>query len=266
MNRVAHSPVSRRCYALAVLLCALLLGGCVTTERGGVGSKRDPNKNLEYSLQLARSYINDRNWDAAKRHLKNAMEIDDESAEIYEAMALVFQNTGEIELAEENYRKSIRLDPNSSRARNNYAAFLYFLQRYEEAAEQLEIVVQDTLYRKRGVALANLGRCYQQLKRWSNAEEVFRRALLLDRDNPVLMYEMAETYFQLADYSVSQKYYDAYRAKVKQQAPQALLLGIRLADKFENSNAFSSYALALKNLYPTSQAYLDYKKEFGDDS
>lgn len=266
MNRPNYCISLHNIAATVFLLSALLLGGCVTTEKGGLSSKKDPSKNLEYSLQLARSYINDRNWDAAKRHLKNAMDIDDTSAEIYEAMALVFQNTGEIELAEENYKKSIKLDPNSSRVRNNYAAYLFFLQRYEEAAEQLEIVVKDTLYRKRAVALANLGRCYRQLNRWSNAEEVFRRALLLDRDNPALMFEMAETLFQLADYANSQKYYDAYRSKVKQQAPQALLLGIRLASKFDNSNAFSSYALALKNLYPTSQAYLDYKKEFGDDS
>lgn len=266
MKRLNSRLPARLFLGCVGILCALILSGCVTTETGGIGSKKDPDKSLEYSLQLARGYINDRNWDAAKRHLKHAMEIDDESAEIFEALALVFQNTGEIELAEENYKKSIRLDPKASRVRNNYAAFLYFLKRYQEAAEQLEVVVTDTLYRRRSVALTNLGRCYRQLDKLDKAEEAFRRALLLERDSATLMFELAEVHYLQGDYPQAQKYYDGYRAKVKQQAPQALLLGIRLADKFGNQNARSSYLLALKNLYPTSQAYLDYKKEFGDDS
>lgn len=248
-----------------VLLCGTTLTACVTTVTGGLGSKKDPDKALEYSLQLARSYIRDRNWDDAKRHLQIAMEIDDNSAEIYEALALVYQNTGELELARENYEKAIDIDPDSSRLRNNYAAFLYFMERYEEAAGQLERVVSDTLYRKRGLALMNLGRCYSQLGNWEGAEYAFRRALLMDRDNPALMYELANSHYELGNYARAQSLYDKYRASVKQQAARALWLGIRLAKKFDNSDALSSYALALKNIYPTSREYLEYKRVFGDD-
>lgn len=266
MKMTAFATFSRVSRLIPVAVCALLLAACVTTETGGVGGKKDPDKTLEYSLQLARSYINDGNWDGAKRHLQNAIAIDDDSPEIYEAMALVFQNTGEIELAEENFRKSIRLDPNVSRVRLNYAGFLYSMQRYRDAADQLEVVAEDTLYRQRSIALANLGRCYNKLEEWQKAEGAFRRAWLLDRDNLVLIFEMANVHYRLGEYALSQKYYDSYRSKVTQQAPPALLLGIRLADKFENQNAKSSYILALRNLYPTSQAYLEYKREFGDEN
>lgn len=266
MKVTSFATIFRLLKRMTVLAFALLLVACVTTETGGVGGKKDPEKNLEYSLQLARSYISDGNWDAAKRHLQTAMSIDDSSAEIYEALALVFQNTGEIELAEENYGKSIRLDPKASRVRLNFAGFLYGMERYQDAADQLEIVAEDTLYRKRSIALANLGRCYTRLGEWQKAEASFRRALLLDRNNLALIFEMADVHYHLGDYALSQKYYDSYRSKVTQQPPQALLLGIRLADKFDNDNARSSYVLALKNLYPTSQAYLDYKREFSDEN
>ena len=266
MRIFSNSLLQRLRLPLALLALLTLLGGCVTTEYGGVGSKADPQKALKTSVQLARNYIREGNWEAAKRHLKAALELDDSNAEIYEAMALVFENTGELELAEKNYRKSLRLDPGVSRVHNNFAAFLYSQKRYEDAAEQLETVVGDTLYRNRAQALYNLGRCYIQLDKWDKAEEDFRRSFLLDRRNVLVIYELANVYFHQGDYPKSQRFYDEYRSKVKQQPPQALWLGIRLAHEFRNRDAMSSYALALKNLYPTSKEYLEYLREFGNDS
>ncbi|MGK0500790.1 MAG: type IV pilus assembly protein PilF [Oceanicoccus sp.] len=250
---------------LMLLLPVFILAACVTTERGGVGTKADEQKALEYSVQLARSYIRSGNWDAAKRHLKIALENDDSSAEVYEALALVFQNTGEFELAEENYKKSIRLDSKLSRVRNNYAAFLYQQKRYKKAADELELVVADTLYVNRTSAYVNLGRAYLQLEQLEKSEAAFRRAFLMDRRNFALMYQLADVYYQMGDYPQSQQFYDGYRSQVKQQPAAALWLGIRLAAKFDNRDALSSFALALKNIYPSSKQYLMYKEVYGDD-
>ena len=246
-------------------LLIVLVSGCVTTERGGVGTKADEAKAHEYSLSLARNYIRAGNWEAAKRHLKTAIELDDSSAEVYEAMALVFQNTGEFEFAEENYKKSIRIDSKFSRVRNNYAAFLYQQRRYEEAVEQLELVVADTLYEKRSGAYISLGKSYMQLDKLEEAEQAFYRAHLMARRNVPLLFQLADVYFQLEQFPKSQQYYDAYRSQVKQQPPQALWLGIRLADKFGDNDSMSSYSLALKNLYPRSKEYLEYRDAYIND-
>lgn len=256
----------KKTFGIIVLLASVaLLHACVTTEKGGIGSKANDKKALEYSVQLARSYIRGNNWEAAKRHLKNALAIDDSSYEVYEALALVFQNTGEFELAEKNYKKSIALNSSFSRVRNNYATFLYQQRRYDEAAEQLEMVVEDTLYDKRPAAYINLGRAYAQLDQLQKAEEAFRRAYMMDRRNIALIYQLADVYYQLGEYAKSQQYYDAFRSQVKSQPASALWLGIRLADKFDNHNDMSSYALALKNLYPTSDEYLKYKETYTND-
>jgi type IV pilus assembly protein PilF len=83
-----------KCSLLSILLISLFsLTACITTESGGIGDKADDQKAVEYSVQLALSYIRNGNWDAAKRHLKTALEIDDSSAEVFLTMALVFQNT-----------------------------------------------------------------------------------------------------------------------------------------------------------------------------
>ena len=79
------------------------------------------------------------------------------------------------------------------------------------------------------------------------------------------MLELAEVYFELEDYAQSQRFYDGFRRQTPQQTARALWLGVRLADRFNNSDAMSSYSLALKNLYPTSNEYLEYQRVYGKD-
>jgi type IV pilus assembly protein PilF len=233
---------------LVMLFSSFMLSACVTTKSGGFASKADDKKAFETSLQLARSYIAQGNWDQAKRHLQYV-----------EAVALVFQNTGELELAEQYYLRSIRLAPNASRVRNNYAAFLYARGRYEEAATQLEVVVQELLYERRVEAFVNLGRCYLQLGQLTKAEDAFKRAFLMQGDDAAVLMSLAEVYFRMERFADSQRFYDAYLSKNPTQSAAALWLGIRLADKFDDKNSHASFALALKNLYPKSEEYLLYK-------
>lgn len=255
---------------IAKLFCiffiTVVLNACVTTETGGFSKKADRDKALEASITLARQYISEQEWNQAKRHLKSALEINDKSAEVHEAMALVFQNTGELERAEEHYKLAIRYDGSISRVRLNYAGFLMRLQRCEEAIDELEIVVSDTLYDNRQQAYVSLGYCYSNLGDLEKTEDSFKRAFLMsNRQSPALMFELADVYYKLNEYNNAQRYYDGFRAQVKRQPPRALLLGARLAKHFNNDDALSSYGLALKNLYPNSQQYLDYQKELAHD-
>ncbi len=248
-------------------VCAVLLSACVTTETGGVGVRKDEAKAYDLKVQLARKYVRDGNWEAAKRHLKSALDMDDSSPEIHEAMALVFQNTGEIDRAETHYKRAISIDGSISRIRNNYGAFLYTQERYSEAAEEFERVVTDVLYERRALAYGNLGRCYMRTQEYVKAEQALKRAHLMARHNKLIMLELAEAYYQLGEYAKSQRFYSDFRQLTKQQ-PQpakALWLGIRLADKFGNANDKSSYSLALKSLYPSSREYLEYKRIYGSD-
>ena len=251
---------------LFVCFIAAFLSACVTTETGGFAKKADRDKALEASITLARQYISEQEWTQAKRHLKRGLEIDNKSAEVHEAMALVFQNTGEIERAEGHYKQAVRYDGSISRIRLNYAGFLMRLQRCADAVDELEVVVADTLYDNRQQAYVNLGYCYSELGNLEKTESSFKRAFLMsNRQSPVLMFELADVYYKLKEYRNAQRYYDGFRAQVKQQPPRALLLGARLARVFKNEDALSSYGLALKNLYPNSQQYLDYRKELSND-
>jgi len=249
-------------WATAAALGVFLLAGCVTTESGGFDTKKDPHKALELSVQAARDYMRQGNWEAAKRHLKTALDLDDRDADVHETMALVFWKTGEIEQAEQHFRRAIGLDGKSSRIRNNYAAFLFQQQRYADAEAQLDKVAEDLLYEKRAEAFVNLGLVRIKLKNYAGAKDVLERARLMDANNLVTVFALSEVYYQLGDFARAQEFYAAYRRQAQAQTPESLWLGIRLADKFGDQNARASYALALKNLYPRSEEYLEYKSVY----
>lgn len=250
---------------LYLLLLCTLLGGCITTKESVFTEDASPQKALEKRVYLARQYIGDGNWEAAKRNLKLATEIDANNAEVYEAFALVYQSTGEYELAEENFKKAISLNKKFSRCRNNYAAFLYSQERYKEAEKQLDYVVQDTLYSGRPNAFVNLGLCRLKLFDTQGAEEAFVRALAMDRTNQIALLELARIRYEAQDYPTANRYYDIYRTVVRKQSAAGLLLGIQLAKADDDRNSEASYALALRNMYPKSAEYQAYKRTVKSD-
>lgn len=246
----------RRVLLTLVVLCA----GCVTSTDTVFTTPPSPEEALERRVALARQYIGQLDWDNAKRNLAKAVAIDDRNAEVHEAFALVYQSTGEKELAEESFQKALRLDRDFSRARNNYAAFLYAEQRYADAEKQLEQVVKDTLYTGRTMAFVNLGLCRRQLDKPEAATEAFSRALAMDRANPIALLELAQLRFEAGDYSAANRHYGTYRTAVRPQSARGLWLGIRLARAMDDRDAESSYALVLGSLYPESAEFLDYQR------
>ncbi len=249
---------------IAGFVC-LFLSGCVTSTTGGFSETVSPDVALERRVELARNYIGEGNWSNAKRNLNLAANIDPDNAEVHEAFALVYQSTGEFELAEESFKKAIKNRKNFSRARNNYAAFLFMQSRFEEAQTQLERVVKDSLYTARPQAFINLGLSRLQLSNPTGAEEAFVRALSMDRSNSIALLETALLRFDAANYDASERYYRAYRRTVRQQSSRGLWLGVRLAKKSGDRDAEGSYSMALSSLHPNSAEYQAFKQSSKND-
>ena len=260
-----QAGMSKTVAALSVLLACTLLGGCIRTTETVFTEEASPEKAVERRVALARQYIGEGNWEQAKRNLELATEIDPSDAGVYEAFALVYQSTGEFELAEENFRKAISIDRNFSRCRNNYAAFLFTQERYKEAEKQLNFVIKDTLYAGRPNAFVNLGLCRLKLFNTQGAEEAFVRALSMDRTNQIALLEVARIRYEAQDYVTANQYYDTYRAVARQQSAAGLLLGIQLAEAGGDRDSEASYALALGNRFPDSPEYQAYKRTLKSD-
>ena len=240
----------------AVLVCA---AGCVTRESRVFTGEASPEAALQARVQLARSYIGEGNWEHAKRNLRQAAAIDPDSPEVHEAFALVHQSAGEHRAAEASFRRALQARRDFSRARNNYAAFLFSQGRLREAERELEIVVADALYESRPQAFINLGLCRAQLGELKGAKQAFNRALALGPPSPRALLELAHIEYTLGENRAAGRHLDDYRALSREagQPPtsRALWLGIRLAARLEDADAEASRVLALRNLYPESTEY-----------
>ena len=130
------NPLNSGCF-LRALACfgvvAMTLSSCVTTESGGFTPDASDEEALQDYIQLAIAYYDDNDMAGARRHINNALAIDSRNSEIHNVLALVYQREGDLDLADQTFRRAISYDATNSRARNNYGAFLFSEERYEDA-------------------------------------------------------------------------------------------------------------------------------------
>ena len=247
----------------AAMLLAALLASCVTSTTGGFGVEPSDEQATQDYIQLAIAYYDADDMVGARRHINNAIAIDDRNADIYTILALTFQREGDLELAEENFRRAIRLDRDNSRARNNYAVLLFSVERYRDAYDQLERVVNDSGYENRAIAFENLGRSALRIDRLQDAEYAFERAMQINSNLYISALELARLKFDNQDWVGARQYYRRYLTIVDffgvAHTPQALLAGIQIEGRFQNQELVDDFVLLL-NLYQDSPEYQAYQR------
>lgn len=241
---------------LGLLLLVLGLSACVSQRSG---QQVDRSAAMDTYVQLANAYIESGNREAARHHLRRAFDLERNSVPANAAMAMLYQMEGEPELAEERFRWVLRRDSGFSQARNNYAAFLFGQERYQEAFTQFERVSRDLDYEHRDRALLNLGRTALILDKPERAKAAFEHAHTLNRRLTPVLLELAEVAFNEQDYAQAKRYLDQYGERTRHSA-RSLLLGIKIERIFGNRDQEASYALALRNRFPYSNELLEYQR------
>lgn len=244
--------------------CVLLLGLCLTltacvTTTNAPQQKVDLVKAEATHVKAGLNYLRQRDKESARRHFLKALKLNSKSAGANNGIALVHQMEEEYELADQYYRKALSIDPDYALARNNYGVFLYSQERYQAAEKHLSIVAKDFTYGRRTIALISLGKTQLKQNKVTEAEKSFKQVLSINFRQPQAQLELADLYFQQKNYTNSKFYLDQF-AKYARQTPRSLWIGIRIERIFGNKDKEASYALALKNLHPYSNEYLEYKK------
>lgn len=182
---------------LTVLIGSLWLVGCASSN--ALAPQPTPAAADAYT-QLGVAYLERDNLPRALNALDRAIEISPQHAEALQALALVYQQQGEYGLANDYFQQAVSAEPDFTRARNNYAAFLYGRGQYEAACEQLETASQDAQYASRAQLFANLGQCYLALEEFDKARARFQRAQSIDPRNPRGYLMLAELEYSQGNY------------------------------------------------------------------
>ncbi len=255
---------------LATLALVVSLAGCVTTTNSPFAREADKVKAVRNYVQLATAYIAQGNFDRARSHLDRALAINPDSAPALATMGLVHQRNGESQLAEESFKQALSEDSGYTRGHVYYGAFLYSEGQYEKARQQFAIASEDTGYEERASVFYNMGRIEVRLGNDRKAVSAFERSVKLSRGDPRYLLALSTTLVQIGDYDSAAAYYNRLTELMRHDpklshSPESLLTGIRIARHFQNHDVESSLALLLRNQYPNSDQYQQYKVLIAND-
>jgi len=267
---VAIKSVSGRFTAVVPLLVALFITGCVTTTDSRFTREADRQKAVENYVQLSTAYIGQGNIERARQHLDRALELEPNSPSALAAQGLVYHSDGDPELAEKSFRRAISEDGGYTRARVYYGAFLYSKGRFEEARDQFRAASRDTDYKDRSSVFYNLGMTQERLGQQDEAVGSYRRAVELSRGDARSLLSLSRVMVETGDIAGAARYYDRLLLRLErteglQHSPESLFTGIRISRYLGDVNRESSMVLQLKNQYPESVEYQQYKALISND-
>lgn len=255
--------------AIKIFLVAIvfLVNGCVTEVVSGPFKQptaEEKQKSVSLYVQMAYMRLDRQEYERAMVALDSALKIDKNSSQALTALAVTYQYQGEKGKAEKMFRQIIRSNDKYPDAHLRFGDFLFSEKRYEEACHEFARATENDFYEKRPAAYFNLGLCHRESGNWEASERAFERCLGLQPENYPVLIELADLKFRSKNFPEAKKMFDRYatQAREKGQALSAssLWLGIQIERVFDNRDGEASLVLMLKNNYPYSSEYLEYKK------
>ena len=259
-GRQLRKPAYKLAFITTICMSAIFITACQTPT---TMVKKDPEKAVKVRTQLAAEYIKSGDLDSAKRTLDQALEMNSRDSAANMMMGILLQQEGSkvsMDKADAYFKRAISADPKNAQARNNYGTYLYQIERYNDAIEQLNVAATTLGYDQRYKALENVGRIYLKLGDMTNAEKSFKQALQVNRDSYISMLELSEIFYLKQQTAAATQLYEQFVRGVgqKNQGARALWIGIRNARANSDTMGMQALVNQLRALFPESPEYQRY--------
>lgn len=246
---------------MLVVLSLLLSTGCSQPE---VRKGTDMHKAAEVYVGLGVGYMEEQQYEVALDNFKKAVAIDPRLPSAHNGIAILYEKLGELDLADKHYRKAIQLDAKDARALNNYGTFLCRTGKYKESEQYFERAASNPLYNQAASALKNAGICALKDNDPDKAESFFRKSLEVNPAYGPSLLQMAQLSYDADDYFKARAYLQRY-LQIAEPTPDTLWLAVRTERELGDANAEASYALLLKSRFPDSpQAQQLERSDYGE--
>ncbi len=229
-----------------------ILAGCVTTSTSP-GEKVSLKQASQYNVALGVAYLRQGNRDLAMHKLQSAIQQDPDNADAYSALGLLYDSIGDIDRADEAYRKALNKAPQDPQIQNNYAVFLCQHGKPEKSEKYFLQAAKNPLYPTPEAAYTNDGVCANRIPDPAAAEQYFRRALDINPNFPEALYQMARLSYGRRHYLEARAFIERFNSVSPQSRAAILLLGVRTEQALGNTRGAAEYAKKLLKLYPTSR-------------
>lgn len=240
---------------LASIALVLLLAACAAPQSQDVRTDSDQtatDKRATVRLELAQGYFAAGQYSTALDELKQALIIKPEMREAVNLRALVYAAMGEMQLAEESFKRTLSVNPNDPDALHNYGWFLCQQQKWPAADAQFDQALAQSSYRAPQRTLLAKGVCEARSGRMKAAERTLSRAFELDAGNPAIAVNLAEVLYRNGEWERARFYIKRVNAVADQVNSQSLWLALRVERKLGNTINEEDLAAQLRKRYPKS--------------
>lgn len=217
--------------ALSTLSLISILSGCATN--GVQTESTEQNINEEASVanvQMGMAYLGQDKTVAAKDKFMKALQESPNLPSSWYGMAYYHEVTGELEKANQEYRKAIEVAENSGPAHNNYGTFLCRHGEYRDAIDQFKLAIAQPNYMQDGAAYENAGICALQIPDKTLAYQFFQKALLNNPNLTNALLHLGELSYDYKDYTTARNCLNRY-LKLHDANEDSNTLAIQLAAK-----------------------------------
>jgi type IV pilus assembly protein PilF len=237
---------------LLLIVGAISLLGCVTvSDNSHQAAKANLHEASRINTQMGVSYFRSGQMARALDKLKRAIEEDPANADAHSALAVVYAQRGDTDLANSEYREALSLSDDNPDLNNNYGSFLCGQGKFEDGQRYLVRAIKSHDYATPEAALTNSGVCALRAGKPADAENAFREAVRINPDFPDALIKLARITYQRQDYSRAQIFMQRYQ-KLSKASAASLWLAAQIEQQLGNGDAARSYATQLVQQFPAS--------------
>jgi type IV pilus assembly protein PilF len=248
MNRIQQ--------VLSVIVVASTLASCAGKP---VKNPVTDTKRAEINTQLGVEYLRKGMHESSLQKLEKAIKQDSRYAPAHDAIAVLYEQLGEVDKADLHYRRSLSLDGKNASTLNNYGQYLCRQGKQEKADNHFIKALEDSIYRFPEMIYTNAGICAGRVPDQRKAEIYFRKALAVNASYAPALKEMIRLSFSQDNYLGARAYLQRYEAKGPLDA-KMLWVAVQTEKHLGDKDALAKYMLLLKNKFPDSAQATELRK------
>ncbi len=239
-------------WLVVLFVSVVAVAGCVSSpEKEAERAKRQ--KFLDTQVQLGAAYLQSGQYAIAKEHLDRALEMDSDHPAANNIMGVLqWRGVRDYDAAERYFKNAIENDKKNAAAYHNYGAFLCDRRRLDEGVHMLERAIAQPLYAQAAEANLNAAACLMMKPAPKAAEPYLREALRLRPELPQALIQMAHLSYDSGRALAARGYLQRYH-QVALDTADSLYLAVRVETALKDKNAAASFALRLRSKFPASE-------------
>jgi type IV pilus assembly protein PilF len=253
------------------LVLALSLAGCTSTvtrseaksDSLSVAPPTDdmsPERRAGVRLELASLYFARGQTNTALSEIDKAIAVKPDYGPAFNLRGLIYANLGDAPQAEQNFQRSLQIDPRDANAMQNYGWFLCQNMRYADAEAQFQRALIQPNYRGGSLTLRAMGNCQARAGRLPDAQRSLLRSYELDPSSAATAVNLAEVQYQLGEFQKARFYIDRVNKVANQSNAQTLWLAARIEHRLGNQVQVRGLGDQLRERYPQSPQTLAFEQ------